>query len=69
VRELPEGRYAGALAEHRRIVREAAAENGGTGVETQGDAFFIVFPTAGRAATAGRAVRGRLATAIALGAG
>ena len=44
--------YADALAEHRRIVREAAAEHGGVEVDTQGDAFFIAFPTAEGAATA-----------------
>ncbi len=44
--------YADALAEHRRIVREAAAAHGGVEVDTQGDAFFIAFPTAEGAATA-----------------
>jgi predicted ATPase len=44
--------YAEALAEHRRVVREAATEHGGVEVDTQGDAFFIAFPTAEGAATA-----------------
>jgi predicted ATPase len=44
--ELGPARYADALAEHRRIVREAAVEHGGVEVDTQGDAFFIAFPTA-----------------------
>jgi class 3 adenylate cyclase len=38
--------YADALAEHRRLVREAVAEHGGVEVDTQGDAFFCVFARA-----------------------
>jgi predicted ATPase/class 3 adenylate cyclase len=38
--------YAKALAEHRRILREAFGAHGGVEVDTQGDAFFIAFPTA-----------------------
>ena len=38
--------YAEALAEHRRIIREACATEGGVEVDTQGDAFFFAFPTA-----------------------
>jgi predicted ATPase/class 3 adenylate cyclase len=60
--ELGPARYADALADHRRIVREAAAEYGGTEVDTQGDAFFIAFPTAGGAATAALAACDALAT-------
>jgi predicted ATPase/class 3 adenylate cyclase len=52
--ELGPVEYAEALAEHRRIVREAAAEHGGVEVDTQGDAFFIAFPTADGAAAAAR---------------
>jgi class 3 adenylate cyclase len=37
--------YAAALAEHRRLIREACAVNGGVEVDTQGDAFFFAFPT------------------------
>jgi predicted ATPase/class 3 adenylate cyclase len=55
--ELGPARYAAALAEHRRIVREAAAAHGGVEVDTQGDAFFIAFPTAGGAAAAARDAR------------
>ena len=44
--ELGAERYAEALAEHRRIVRDACARNGGVEVDTQGDAFFFAFPTA-----------------------
>jgi predicted ATPase len=52
---LGPGPYAEALAEHRRIVREAAAAHGGVEVDTQGDAFFITFPTPGGAAEAAQA--------------
>jgi predicted ATPase/class 3 adenylate cyclase len=38
--------YAQALAEHRRILREAFSAHGGVEVDTQGDAFFVAFPTA-----------------------
>jgi predicted ATPase len=44
--ELGQEAYAEALAEHRRIVREALQAHGGVEVDTQGDAFFIAFPTA-----------------------
>jgi predicted ATPase len=46
--------YAVALARHRRIVREAVARQGGVEVDTQGDAFFVVFPTAPGALAAAR---------------
>jgi predicted ATPase len=52
--ELGPARYADALAEHRRILREAAAAHGGVEIDTQGDAFFIAFPTPGGAAAAAR---------------
>jgi class 3 adenylate cyclase len=38
--------YAKALAEHRRLIREACTAEGGVEVDTQGDAFFFAFPTA-----------------------
>ena len=44
--------YAEALAEHRRLIREACASEGGVEVDTQGDAFFFAFPTAPGALTA-----------------
>lgn len=44
--ELGAERYADALAEHRRVLREAFARHGGVEVDTQGDAFFTAFPTA-----------------------
>jgi predicted ATPase len=48
--------YADALAEHRRLIREAGASHGGMEVDTQGDAMFFAFPTAGGALTAARAL-------------
>ena len=52
--ELGADTYAEALAEHRRLIREACAEEGGVEVDTQGDAFFFAFPTApGALAAAG----------------
>ena len=44
--ELGAQEYAEALADHRAVVREACAGNGGVEVDTQGDAFFFAFPTA-----------------------
>ena len=38
--------YSRALTEHRRVLREAFAANQGVEVDTQGDAFFVAFPTA-----------------------
>ncbi len=35
--------YVDALAEHRRVIREAFARHGGVEVDTQGDAFFVAF--------------------------
>jgi predicted ATPase len=48
--------YAKALAEHRRILREAFGTRGGVEVDTQGDAFFVAFPTAPGAVEAARAI-------------
>ena len=42
--------YAPALAEHRRILRQAFSGHSGVEVDTQGDAFFFAFPTAESAA-------------------
>ena len=44
--ELGAEEYAAALAEHRRIIREACASVAGVEVDTQGDAFFFAFPSA-----------------------
>jgi class 3 adenylate cyclase len=52
--ELGAERYADALAEHRRVLREVFARCGGVEVDTQGDAFFYSFPTAPAALEAAR---------------
>jgi predicted ATPase len=44
--ELGAERYSQALLEHRRILRIAFERHGGVEVDTQGDAFFVAFPTA-----------------------
>ena len=44
--ELGAEGYADALAEHRQVIREACARHDGVEVDTQGDAFFVAFPTA-----------------------
>lgn len=54
--ELGPDAYADALAEHRRVVREACVNHAGVEVDTQGDAFFVVFPTAPGALEAARAI-------------
>jgi predicted ATPase len=46
LQELGAEGYAEALAEHRRVIRGACIEHGGVEVDTQGDAFFVAFPTA-----------------------
>jgi predicted ATPase/class 3 adenylate cyclase len=43
--ELGTAHYAQALAEHRRIMRASFSSQGGVEVDTQGDAFFVAFPT------------------------
>jgi predicted ATPase/class 3 adenylate cyclase len=53
--------YARALAEHRKVVREACLAQGGVEVDTQGDAFFFAFPTAPGALSAASELTERLA--------
>jgi predicted ATPase/class 3 adenylate cyclase len=47
--------YAEALAEHRRVIRDACSAEAGVEVDTQGDAFFFAFPTAPGAVAAATA--------------
>jgi adenylate/guanylate cyclase family protein len=54
--------YADALAKHRRLLREALARHGGVEVDTQGDAFFVVFSRATDALAAARAGQEALAS-------
>jgi predicted ATPase len=65
--DLGAEKYAEALAEHRRVIRAAAAEHGGVEVDTQGDAFFVAFPTAPGALAAAAAARDRLAISVRMG--
>ena len=47
LQELGAEAYAEALAEHRRVIREALqSRTAACEVDTQGDAFFVAFPTA-----------------------
>jgi class 3 adenylate cyclase len=45
-------RYPELVAEHRRVLREAAGDEGGIEVDHQGDALFFAFPGAGQALAA-----------------
>src|SRR3712207_7001673 len=53
--------YAGVLAKHQRLLREAFAAHGGREVDTQGDAFFVAFPRAVDAVQAAVAAQRALA--------
>jgi predicted ATPase/class 3 adenylate cyclase len=44
--ELGAERYAEELAAHKQVLREAFQRHDGVEVDTQGDAFFVAFPTA-----------------------
>src|SRR5882724_1846030 len=54
LQELGAEGYSAALLEHRSTLRETFARHGGVEVDTQGDAFFIAFPTAFGAVDAAR---------------
>ena len=54
--------YADLLAEHRRILRDAFTRHHGVEVDTQGDAFFVAFPSATDALAAAAEVRNELET-------
>ena len=56
--ELGPDAYSDALGEHRRILRGAFAPNCGVEVDTQGDAFFVAFPSAPGAVNLGLAELG-----------
>ena len=59
--ELGADEYAMALSEHRLIVRDACATEGGVEVDTQGDAFFFAFPSASGALAAAQTMTEALA--------
>jgi class 3 adenylate cyclase len=54
--ELGAEAYAEALAEHRRLIRDACTREGGVEVDIQRDAFLIAFPTAPGAVAAALAL-------------
>src|SRR3954454_1149848 len=54
LRQFGPERYAEALADHRRVLRDAFVAEGGVEVDTQGDAFFVAFPTAAGASASAR---------------
>ena len=62
LQELGAEGYAEALAEHRRLIREACAGSDGVEVDTQGDAFFFSFPTAPGALAAAQEMTEALAS-------
>ena len=62
LQELGAESYAEVLAEHRRVIRDACASEGGVEVDTQGDAFFFAFPTGPRALAAASALTETLAS-------
>src|SRR6266487_4088201 len=60
--DLGAERYAHALGEHRRLLRAAFERHGGVEVDTQGDAFFVAFPTAPSAVEAAARAQESLAS-------
>ena len=62
----PQG-YAEALDRHRQVVREYCRRHEGVEVDTQGDAFFVAFPTAPGALEAAREVQDALAIPVRMG--
>ena len=65
--ELGAEAYGAALAEHRRVLREAFERYGGVEVDTQGDAFFVAFPTAPGALEAAREAQDELELPVRMG--
>jgi predicted ATPase/class 3 adenylate cyclase len=61
LRELGEEAYGEALAEHRRVVRDAFGRFGGYEVDSEGDAFFVAFASANDAIAAAAAAQQGLA--------
>ena len=67
LRELGAEAYAEALAEHRRMLRDVFEANDGVEVDTQGDAFFVAFPTVPSALTAAAEAQAALAIPVRMG--
>jgi predicted ATPase/class 3 adenylate cyclase len=53
--------YPAVLADHHRVLRTAIEGAGGREVSTEGDSFFVVFPTAPQAVTAAVAMQRKIA--------
>lgn len=67
LREIGPDNYAAALGEHRQVLRDACRRFGGVEVDTQGDAFFIAFPTAPGAVAAAGEAQAALPIAVRMG--
>jgi predicted ATPase/class 3 adenylate cyclase len=65
--ELGAEGYAKALTDHRRVLRAAFERHGGVEVDTQGDAFFVAFPTAPGALEAARQAQEELELPVRMG--
>ncbi len=65
--ELGPEEYGNALAEHRRVLRAAFERHGGVEVDTQGDAFFVAFPTAPGGLAAAREAQEELELPVRMG--
>ena len=65
--ELGAEAYSAVLAEHHRVLREAIGQGGGVEVGTEGDAFFVAFPTAPGALRAARAAQSELSIPVRMG--
>jgi predicted ATPase len=65
--ELGAEEYGNALAEHRRVLRGAFERHGGVEVDTQGDAFFVAFPTAPGALEAANQAQQQLGLPVRMG--
>jgi YVTN family beta-propeller protein len=61
LRALGRERYAQALADQERLLRTAFSRSGGREIDTQGDAFFVAFPSAAEAVSAAEAAQRALA--------
>jgi predicted ATPase/class 3 adenylate cyclase len=65
--ELGPEDYSEALDLHRRVVRAACKRHDGVEVDTQGDAFFVAFPTAPGALAAASEAQGTLEIPVRMG--
>jgi predicted ATPase/class 3 adenylate cyclase len=61
LQELGDAAYVEAVEKHRRVLREAFAENEGVEVDTAGDGSFVAFPTGPGAIEAAATVQAALA--------